>query len=52
MGSLFNEKCNQIDYLMELYEKYQSKEFPYERAEVWQEIMDAFQQIKEWEVKQ
>ena len=49
MGSLHKEKCDQINYLIELYEKHQSKHFPYERQIVVGEILETLKEIKEWE---
>ena len=46
MGSYFNKKCNQIDILIELYEKHQNTTSSYDRIEVIGEILDFLKDIK------
>ncbi len=52
MGSLYKEKCDQINYLIELYEKHQNTKSSYDRIQVVGEILDALKEIKEWEENQ
>ncbi len=49
MGHLYKEKCDQIDYLLELYEKHQKTKSSYDRINVVKEIFNALKEIKEWE---
>ena len=46
MGHLYKEKCDQIDYLMELYEKHQNTKSSYDRIGVVGEILDFLKDIK------
>ena len=46
MGSHFNEKCNQIDYLIELYEKHQNTTSSYDRMNAVGEILDYLKDLK------
>jgi|TARA_Y100000114_G_C11692444_1_gene294285 hypothetical protein len=49
MGSLLKEKYDQINYLIELYEKYQNKSSRYSKELAVGEILDALKEIKEGE---
>ena len=51
MGNHYKEKCNQINYLLELYEKHQKTESSYDRINATNEIFNALKEIKEWEEK-
>ena len=46
MGHRYNEKCNQIDYLIELYEKYERATTQEDRDESIHKILFFIREIK------
>ena len=51
MGNHYKEKCDQINHLVELYDKHQKADSAFDRMNVLNEIFNALKEIKEWEEK-